>query len=71
MLGRHGASPAFDLFYVAEAPMFEVFLVFGLLIALAMCVPNCWQKRRWGFIPGAVCGVLLVVAVTLVFTNTI
>ena len=51
--------------------MFEVFLVFGLLIALAMCVPNCWQKRRWGFIPGAVCGVLLVVAVTLVFTNTI
>jgi hypothetical protein len=46
-------------------------LVFMLLLALVVCVPNVWQRRRWGFIPGAVCSVLLIVAVTLVFTDTI
>lgn len=56
-------------YLVGETLMFGVLLIFVLLIALAVCVPNCWQRRRWGFIPSTVAGVLLVVAVTLVFTD--
>ena len=43
----------------------------GLLIALVGCLPTWWHARRWGYAPSATAGVLLVVAVTMVFTGNL
>lgn len=49
--------------------MIGILVMFALLITLVGCLPNWWHARRWGYVPSAMAGVLLVVAVTMVFTG--
>ena len=47
--------------------MLGMLLIFVLLVALAVCLPNWFEHRRWGLVPSVVSGILLVAAVAMVF----
>lgn len=51
--------------------MIGIFVMSVLLIALVGCLPSWWHARRWGYGPSATAGVLLVIAVTMVFTGNL
>lgn len=51
--------------------MIGILVMSGLLIVLIACLPGWWHARRWGYMPSATAGVLLVVAVTMVFTGNL
>ena len=57
--------------FSGEILMIGIFVMSVLLIALVGCLPSWWHARRWGYGPSATAGVLLVIAVTMVFTGNL
>ncbi len=51
--------------------MIGILVMSVLLVALVASLPGWWHARRWGYMPSATAGVLLVVAVTMVFTGNL
>ena len=51
--------------------MFGFILIFVLLMVFAMCLPYCWQGRRWGILSSAVSVALVGAAMTLVLVAPI
>lgn len=49
--------------------MLGIFAMFVSLAILVGCLPNWWHARRWGYFPSAMGGMMLVVALTMVFTG--
>ena len=49
--------------------MLGTFVMFAALVIRVGCLPSWWHARRWGYVPSAMGGVILVVAVTMVFTG--
>jgi len=51
--------------------MLGILLMFVLLMAVVLSLPYWWHARRWGYVPSAVAGVLLMVTVSMVFNNAL
>jgi hypothetical protein len=49
-------------------PMLGILVMFSLLVVLVGCLPSWWHAQRWGYVPSCTAGILLVAAVTMVFT---